>query len=640
MLSRLVVFLFVVAFAISLNAQQREVDSLKFVIERSREDSLKVNTLIELSKIYSRTSSDSAIQIANQAVDLARRLGYKSGEATALKWIGNAYLDKTNLIEAINSYKLAEAIYNSINDKKGVANIQSNMATLYFDQGDDVKALEFVFSALKTAEEVNDSLRMATVYNNIGAIYQNKRNTWDKAVEFYKKGLNIGELIHDVPIIAATTAGLSEFYLNRDSVSLDSAMFYALKSLEANKSTMEEPYSLNLLGQIYLRKRNFDKSVEYHKRAFDKAFKHGSYYYCAISKLRLGQAYKIKGELLAALDALKQAEDYAVKRQSVYYLKEIYAEQASIYSVRHDYLNAFKYQCLLTDIKDTIYDIDTDKKLQGIQFSFDIGKKESQIKLLTMEKEIQEQEINKVKLVKNGFISGFAVVLLFAGVFFYQRNKISKGKKRSDELLLNILPQDTAEELKSTGTAKARKYDSVSILFTDFKNFTQASEKLTSEELVDEINHCYSEFDKIISRHGIEKIKTIGDAYMCAGGLPVINSTHPIDIVKAGLEMIDFIERNKKERMKKNQPYFELRVGVHTGPVVAGIVGIKKFAYDIWGDAVNVASRMESSGEVGKLNVSGTTYEFIKDHFICIYRGKIQAKNKGEIDMYFVEGVR
>ena len=186
--------------------------------------------------------------------------------------------------------------------------------------------------------------------------------------------------------------------------------------------------------------------------------------------------------------------------------------------------------------------------------------------------------------------------------------------------------------------SKTKSFESVSVLFTDFKNFTIASEKLTPEELVAEINHCYSAFDRIVTKYGIEKIKTIGDSYMCAGGLPVSNTTHPFDVVSAGLEMVKFIEDNKQERMAKDQPYFELRCGIHTGPVVAGIVGIKKFAYDIWGDTVNTASRMESSGGIGKVNISSTTYEIVKDKFTCVHRGKVEAKNKGSIDMYFVEG--
>lgn len=318
-------------------------------------------------------------------------------------------------------------------------------------------------------------------------------------------------------------------------------------------------------------------------------------------------------------------------------LKDIYKGLADSYGELKDFKNAYLYQQLLLGVKDTLYNIDTDKKLGTLLFNFELEKKENRISLLTKDQEIKAQEIKRQRLVKNGFIGGFAIVLLFAGVFFAQRNRISKEKKRSDELLLNILPEETAEELKATGTAKTRSYESVTVLFTDFKNFTQASEVLTAEELVGEINYCYSEFDKIMAKHGIEKIKTIGDSYMCAGGLPVANNTHPVDTVNAGIEMVKFIERNKAERIAQGKPFFELRLGVHTGPVVAGIVGIRKFAYDIWGDTVNTASRMESSGEVGKVNISEATYALIKDHFHCTSRGKVKAKNKGEIEMYFVE---
>ena len=163
------------------------------------------------------------------------------------------------------------------------------------------------------------------------------------------------------------------------------------------------------------------------------------------------------------------------------------------------------------------------------------------------------------------------------------------------------------------------------------------SEQLTAQELVNEINYCYSEFDNIIAKHGIEKIKTIGDSYMCAGGLPVANKTNAQDIVLAALEIRNFMLNEKQMREAGRKPFFEIRIGCNTGPVVAGIVGIKKFAYDIWGDTVNIASRMESSGEAGKVNISEATYEIVKDKFNCIHRGKISAKNKGDIDMYFVE---
>ena len=212
-------------------------------------------------------------------------------------------------------------------------------------------------------------------------------------------------------------------------------------------------------------------------------------------------------------------------------------------------------------------------------------------------------------------------------------------KKKTDELLLNILPAETADELKATGFAKAKNYELVTVFFADFVGFTEISDALQPHQLVADLNHCFSAFDLITEKHGIEKIKTIGDAYMCVAGLPIKNDTHAIDIVKASLEIKDFMEQHKKEKIARGERPFEIRIGINSGPVVAGIVGIKKFAYDIWGNTVNIASRMESSSEAGKINISGTTHLLIKDHFSCTWRGKIKAKGIGEIDMYFVNDV-
>ncbi len=236
------------------------------------------------------------------------------------------------------------------------------------------------------------------------------------------------------------------------------------------------------------------------------------------------------------------------------------------------------------------------------------------------------------------FVINLAAVgcIIFLMVYYFVGKK-NFFQAQSEALLLNILPKEIADELKVSGSAEPRQFEHVTVMFTDFKNFSKIAENLSPAELVAEIDTVFKGFDRIIGKYKIEKIKTIGDAYMCAGGLPVPNASHPYDMVHAAREIQQFIELYIQECKEQGKEPFEIRIGIHTGPVVAGIVGEKKFAYDIWGDTVNTASRMESSGVAGKINISGTTYELIKDKFNCVYRGKIQAKNKGEIDMYFVE---
>jgi class 3 adenylate cyclase len=221
-----------------------------------------------------------------------------------------------------------------------------------------------------------------------------------------------------------------------------------------------------------------------------------------------------------------------------------------------------------------------------------------------------------------------------------QKLDLEKSKKQSDDLLLNILPSEIAEELKEKGSSRTRLYSSVTIMFTDFEEFTKMTESLSPEDLVSIVDFHYKAFDTIVEKYGVEKIKTIGDAYMCASGLPVEDPNHAINAVNAALEMAQFVEDHILERKAQNLPFCRMRIGLHTGSVIAGVVGFKKFAYDIWGDSVNTAARIESNCEVGKVNISRTTYELVKDQFECSYRGKIMAKNKGEIEMYYVDGVR
>lgn len=265
----------------------------------------------------------------------------------------------------------------------------------------------------------------------------------------------------------------------------------------------------------------------------------------------------------------------------------------------------------------------------------------------------QEQELllQKSKSFRNVLllILGFAIVvvgLMYRRYLENQKQKrqleeknrqIQDEQQRSDELLLNILPAAIADELKAGGKAKARRYEQASVLFVDFKSFTKISEQLSPEELVAELDHYFKAFDFIIGQYKLEKIKTIGDAYMAASGLSD-RITSPLNIVRAALEMQEFLVDMKHEKTMQNKPIFEARMGIHTGPVVAGVVGVKKFAYDIWGDTVNIAARVQESCEPNNINITEAVYNEIRYSFRCHYRGKLPAKNKGDIDMYYVEG--
>jgi class 3 adenylate cyclase len=270
----------------------------------------------------------------------------------------------------------------------------------------------------------------------------------------------------------------------------------------------------------------------------------------------------------------------------------------------------------------------------------------AQEKLMKEQLKVEEQN-NLVRLA--GIASGFFLLLtvLLYGRFRAKRRTarsleekngiIEVERQRSDELLLNILPKSIAEELKKEGKARARRFEQVSVLFSDFVNFTRISEQLDPEELVEELDKCFKAFDYIIGQYpDLEKIKTIGDAYMCASGLSD-RKTMPYSIVQAALDIQNYLNEYKELRIRQGKPYFEARIGIHTGHVVAGVVGSKKFVYDIWGDTVNIAARIESNSEPGQINISEETYKLVRYRFECQSRGKMPAKNKGEIDMYFVK---
>ncbi len=295
------------------------------------------------------------------------------------------------------------------------------------------------------------------------------------------------------------------------------------------------------------------------------------------------------------------------------------------------------------------------KNLTEEQMIDSIVRAQQEREIQSQKRRVAEAELaqEKSEALRNILVLMVAFVLLLATLFYFRfrakrrtaneltekNHLIQEEQKRSNTLLLNILPPAIAEELKTRNKVAARKYDQATVMFIDFKGFTNVAEQLSPERLVEELDLCFSNFDRIISQYKIEKIKTVGDAYICASGLSDMNGS-PSDMVKAALEIQDFLLGLKAERLSQGLPFFEARAGIHIGPVVAGVVGAKKFAYDIWGDTVNTAARMEEACETGHVNVSEDAYWLTKYEFEWQHRGKIAAKNKGTMDMYYVTGLK
>ncbi|MBL7819696.1 MAG: tetratricopeptide repeat protein [Saprospiraceae bacterium] len=598
---------------------QALIDSLLIQLPNQKEDTNKVMLFMKLSGYNATISPDEGIKYGQQGLELATKLNWKKGIAMAYSQLGLNYHSKTDYPNANDNNFKSLKIYEELGDKKFIVAANCNIGRVYSMMADYNKALEYFSKALKMAEEIGHKEFEGNILLNLGYIHKIKGEP-TKALENYMIGLKLYEDLQNKTLMAMATGNIGAIYSEQRKYIM--ALEYKQKALNL-ATELGDKYGMliNLcgIGTTYLDIVNDTLSND---DAIHKDYRSNSS--LSIPKGKTALISSAIDYTLRALTLCKEIND--LENMSTCYLKLL-----SAYQLLGNYKKALECHINYQTIRDSIFSSENEKKIieQGVQYEYE--KKEA------VTKAVSEKEIQKQKLMRNGFMGGFAVVLLFAGVFFSQRNKIKVGKKQSDELLLNILPAEVAQELKTKGSADAKQFDDVTVMFTDFKGFTQISEKLSPTELVTEIDTCFKTFDHIMGKYHIEKIKTIGDAYMCAGGLPVSNNTHAEDVIYAALEIQKFMADHLQQRKNEGKEIFEIRIGIHTGPVVAGIVGVKKFAYDIWGDTVNIASRMESSGEVGKVNISGRTFELVKDKFTCLHRGKIQAKNKGEIDMYFVE---
>jgi len=618
-----------------------------FANEKGLQDEMARALSTQGISYYVRSDFPKALEYYQRSFDIYEEIDDKNGMAKNLNNIGVLYSSQGNFPEAMAYHQRSLSIKEQISDKNGMAGSMNNMGLIYMNQGDYPRALDNFQSSLEIKEEFSDQRGIAQTLNNIGLIYM-RREDYTNALDRFQRSLQICEEISDKKALAGILSNIGLIYTNQgyDSLAMDNYR----KSMEIMEEIPDRKgiaSTLNNIGEIYAKQGDYSRAMEYYQKCLKIYNEISENRGLAGILINIGKIYNQKGKYSDAVTWCKRGLE---KSEEIKILKEQRNACDCLYDAYKASGNdteALNYFERITILNDSLQAEETSKKLQQMEFA----KLMLEDSLIREEEKLRVQlahdaEVKSKKNARNIFIIS-AVFLLLGAIGLYRRMQyirrakktIESEKDRSDKLLLNILPSEIAEELKETGRAAARKFEKVTILFTDFKEFTQISEKLSAEELVGKINTCFERFDAICEKYGIEKIKTIGDSYMAAGGLPVPSEESVKDTVMAGLEMAECMINQKRECESENKTPFEMRVGIHTGPVIAGIVGTSKFQYDIWGDTVNTASRMENMGEVGKVNISRSTFEIIKDDpsFTFESRGKVKTKGKGDINMWFIE---
>lgn len=637
---------------LTLSGANPKLDSLYLLWgDTAHPDSLRVmayKDYVEQGFLFSRP--DTALILAEELIDYTQEHGYPAAAAQGYRLQGIANAIMGDYPTAEKHFRKSMELFEDIGDRSGVANSLKNIGTVNLYQGNVPAAVDYASKALAIFEELGDQSGIAGSLNNLGQFYYELGN-YKSALHYAQRSLSIYEDLGDKASVAGRLNNIGSIYWGQKN--FDKALEVNQRALElyqelGNTKGVADILSSN--GAIYLQLGNPELTLENALSALDLYQKMGIKAGIAENLVKIGTVYMTQSNFRMALDycekGLKLAEEMGALRTEKEACSCLYDANKALNRDNKALLYLERSQA----IEDSLNAKETAEKLQQMEFEKimlqDSIEKAEEARLI---EEAHQQEVREKNQVRNILMGSSLLLLLLAGGLYsrwrYMRNAkrvIEKEKDRSENLLLNILPAEIAEELKEKGRAEARDFDMVSILFTDFKGFTEQSAKLRAAELVNEINHCFEVFDGIMEKYGIEKIKTIGDAYMAASGLPVPSENSVKNTVLAALEMQDFIMERYRAKKARGEVAFQMRVGIHTGPVVAGIVGVKKFQYDIWGDTVNTASRMESSGEVGRVNISQRTFDLIRDapEFEFEHRGKVEAKGKGEMEMWFVSEKR
>ena len=555
---------------------------------------------------------------------------------------------------ALDQLKVALSLATADHDPRRKARVLVRRGVILQRRGDYNAALNDFYDALKLLAALRDEDGLAEVYNNIGSIHHYDKN-YAKAYEYYELSARIRER-------NGTPAQRALLYNNfgsllEDRGKPDSALYHLRRGLAIHEQLGDSGWVAVFhanIGSCQMRLGHADSARTYYQSALAMLRGSTSRYLRANVSMRLGTTYLEHGPVGEAMRWCSAGLEIA-RELKVPPLMQRCCD--CLYKANLRAGRTAKALAMLEEsvsLRDSVFSQERMKELTRIELNhlFERRQVTDSLERAVKERQVEanyqrglDRQINEKRL----FMVGGTIFLMVAGGLWSRlryvrrsRNTIERERERSDRLLLNILPKRIAEELKERGEALARDVDGVSILFTDFFDFTPLSERMSAQELVAEINTCFKAFDNITARHGLEKIKTIGDAYMAAGGLPEPRPDSARDTVLAALEMQAWLSLHQQRRFADHRQSFSMRVGIHTGPVVAGIVGHTKFQYDIWGDTVNIAARTETTSEVGQVNITGATYALVKDTPGLVFtpRGFVEVKGKGMMEMFFVHRSR
>lgn len=625
-----------------------------------------------------RQNKNAAQQHYLKALQIRQQLGDKAEIASSLNNLGVLYENFGQPDSALAYHKQSLAILETLQDTLRIARARFNIAAVLQESGDYTEARNQLYEARAILERVGDLDGIAKVYAQLGHIYL-ELDRYREALRWYRQALDLRQQLNEPQGLAMALsdyANALDEYQARGTDSLTD-VFAILERTSAPRRTAASSSA--------------DTVLHYYQRALDIWNQLDNAAGKAQVFTNMADVYKRLGQYDRGLNLLRQAEAIATELEDPLLLMEIYNVQSDIYDRMGQYARALefvqKYYALAREAKNQKFVQSALKDFSEVysamgdyqrayayrvkydEFRYarlrekersDFARKEVLYEAERRERLLKEQEtalklqaaeLARSRLELYASLAGVLALLVLAALLFSQNRlrarvnrqladknrEIEKARQRADDLLNNILPATIATELKAKGAVDSVRFESVTVMFTDFKDFTRIAESVSPEVLIKELGECFSLFDNIVRQHGLEKIKTIGDAYMCAGGLPVSNDTHPTDVVRAAIAMQCQLQTLMARKRAEGKPVFEMRIGIHTGPVIAGVVGQHKFAYDIWGDTVNTAARLEQTSEPGKINISETTYQAVRHLFPCTYRGRLSAKNKGEVDMYFVE---